>query len=71
MNLQSKINSGEIELEDQRESYERSKKEFKQLMSEERARKNKGKNQSPSPEYLLSKYAQVKEKLGFADLPYY
>ena len=37
--IQGKINSGEIQIEDQHESYERDKQELKELLKEEQAKK--------------------------------
>lgn len=61
MDIQSKINEGEIQLEDQHKSYERSKQEFKRLVDEDTARHNlrSGKDQSPSMEHVLKKYGEA------------
>jgi hypothetical protein len=59
MDMQSKINHGEIKIKDQHEAYERSKVELKRLMEEEERRESFKDyyHQSPALATILTKYA--------------
>ena len=71
MDMQAKINSGEIKIADQHAAYERSKLELKQLRDEERHRREWKQHQSPAMSLILTKYGQAvkasKESLPFAN----
>lgn len=72
MEMQGKINSGEIKIKDQHEAYKRSVIEFKELKEEEdrRERLKDYRNQSPALATILYKYADaVKNKKSDEPLP--
>lgn len=62
MDIQSRINSGEIQLEDQHASYERDKEYLEREMKKralERQKHRKCSKQTPSFETIFKKYGQV------------
>ena len=59
MDMQAKIESGEIQLEDQHESYKRDKEEFERLKLEQDRRENPFKYQTPAFGHLLKTYGQM------------
>ena len=56
MDMQAKIESGEIQLKDQHESYKRDKEEFERLKLEQDRRENPFKYQTPAFGHLLKTY---------------
>lgn len=61
MDIQGKIQSGEIEIKDQHASYKRDKAEFDRLLDEQRREDDRDsmKYQTPAFGYLLKTYGEM------------
>ena len=59
MDIQGKIQSGEIKLKDQHASYEKDKAEFERLLEEQRREDDPWKYQTPSFGHLLKSYGKM------------
>ena len=59
MDIQAKIQHGEIQLKDQYESYKKDKAEFKRLMAEQEHQEDPMKYKTPAFDFMMKKYGEA------------